>query len=108
MEWVLSLMDEQVLLSRIEDQLIEKFNSKFANASNKDDVIDTVTRWLYFFNAEKIVRKDGSFPPVLAMKHRVCDVRITILVHKLDKLGLYSKLPPCLQEQCAPMRLNFM
>jgi hypothetical protein len=95
---------EQVLLSRIEDQLIAKFNKRFAGASNRDDVLETVINWLYFFYAEKTIRKDGMVPQVLAMKHHVCDQRIGILVRKLEKLGLYNELPIYLQEQCAHMR----
>ena len=97
-----SAMDE--LMSRIEDQLIAKFNARFAKASDHDNVLEIVINWLYFFVSEKTIRKDGSVPQVLALKRRVCDLRIGILTRKLEELGLYDKLPSHLREQCSQVQ----
>ena len=80
-------MDIQ-LLSRIEDQLIERFNETFRQEQKtgpitRDEMFDIFIKWMDFWISQKMVSK---FPnPVVDMKNHVCDLRIGFILDKARK-----------------------
>lgn len=76
------------LLSRIEDQLIEKFNETFqkvpkTGAMDREEMFQVFIEWMDFWLSQKILSK---FPnPVVDMKNHVCDLRIGFIMDKARK-----------------------
>ena len=78
----------KLLMSRIEDQMLEKFNIKypdneFIKSKNPDyldreEMFNLLTEWIDFWLSEKpIIKKEAT---VLIMKSEVCDTRINLLL----------------------------
>jgi len=85
---------DQLLLSRIEDQMIEKFQKKFPLIKTKDpqyidenELFDLVIEWIDFWISEKpqIMKVPKS---VLVMKKLVCEKRIEILIDFAEKYNI--------------------
>ena len=82
---------DQFLLSRIEDQMIEKFQKKFPLIKTKNpqfidenELFDLIIEWIDFWICEKPqVMKIPT--TVLMMKKLVCEKRIEILIDFAEK-----------------------
>ena len=83
------------LISRIEDQLIEKFNNTYKdcdkNKYSKDELIKLVIEWAYFWYNERPIVKFSS--EVAEMKKSICDLKIIAIYNYAEKLGISDDMP---------------
>lgn len=83
------------LISRIEDQLIEKFNNKYKQCDKskytKDELIKLLIEWAYFWYNERPIVKFTS--EIAEMKKSVCDLRIIAIYNHAEKLGISDHMP---------------
>lgn len=83
------------LLSRIEDQLLEKFDRVFtkvpkSGAIDREEMFQILVDWMDFWLSEKIISK---FPnPVVDMKNHICDIRIGFIMDKARKCKMDEAL----------------
>lgn len=87
---------EAELLSRIEDQMIEKFNKNYINTDikkceSKDELISILVEWANFWYNERPITKFHS--EVVEMKKGVCDIRIVAIYRQAERLGLSDYMP---------------
>lgn len=94
----MDIQHSKLLFSRIEDQLLDKFNTTFPDIENEKDVPDDVmikmvVSWFEFWLSEKPVSKNGNLNQVLRMKEHICKIRITLLKKNIQTLDIYDGLP---------------
>lgn len=88
------------LLSRIEDQLIDKFNETFRKIPkdgtlDRDGMFEIMVEWMEFWVSQKIVSK---FPnPIVDMKNHVCDLRIAFILDKARKWQMDEAVKACFE-----------
>jgi hypothetical protein len=91
------------LTSRIEDQLIKKFNDKFDHEKNntmadklnlnEKELTNMMIRWLdYWIEERPCVMKDENEYPVLSIKNHLCDIRIKAIYNQSIKWRIDKNL----------------
>lgn len=86
-------MDRE-LLSRIEDQAIEKFNDKFRNISkdnmNQARMFEIMVEWADFWIDERPISKVHNY--AVECKQQVCDLRLSFILHQARRWKLDEAL----------------
>lgn len=91
------------LLSRIEDQAIDKFNKTFrtdrkTGAITQAEMYEIFIKWMDFWISEKTISKYPN--PVVDMKNHVCDLRIGFIMDKARKYKMEEALKAKYQTLC--------
>lgn len=86
------LQSKLVLLDRIEEQLLSKFNDRYPDSMlvhiktknydylERDELITLTSDWIQFWVEEKPVKKEENMAMVLQMKEYLCSLRIQMLL----------------------------
>ena len=89
------------LLSRIEDQCIERFDKQFPDNMytllEQEQLKQVLISWLEFWYAERPVTKSMNLVAAQEMKRYVCDCRIYMLLSLAEENGLLEEIPACLR-----------
>lgn len=99
------------LLSRIEDQLLDKFNKQYPDQDNEilsvnpdDDYISSdklakvIENWINFWLMERPVTKFDTKNTVIAMKDHICKIRLKLLISNSYELEVFQYFPKHLQD----------
>jgi len=96
------ILHSSILMHRIEEQLVDKFNRKFSDSRerktksptgyNKQELIELSIEWITFLLEEKAVQKEMDMNIVLHMKNDLCDIRIKVIMAKCEKWGITSDI----------------
>jgi len=86
-----------MLLSRIEDQCLERFDKQYPNslfdsvALSQDELRRVLLSWLEFWHAERPVMKSRNIAQQL--KQHVCECRIFLILTIAEENGLLDEIP---------------
>ena len=93
---VMTAITEALVLERIEEQCLERFNAKFPDEMytsrgrdtvvSKEELISLCKQWLEFWVAERPVSKTPS--AIVRLKQKVCDSRINKIKTQADKWSI--------------------
>ena len=85
------------LLSRIEDQCIERFDKRFPDGMytvlEQEQLKQVLISWLEFWYAERPATKSPRVVPAQEMKQYVCDCKIYIILALAEENGMLEEIP---------------